>query len=283
MINKISPFVNLQKISNLKQVSFCAAGMQNDSFERTTDDLSQARERAKDKIIQAIIDTNTEYGVVIAPDGRILQENQGTEGKCSVDARLVEPNSILMHGHPKPLPLSSGDIACLLASDAKSQEAITRDGKFSRLTKKGHWKSPRRYGDLYFELEKRLCLKALDKMGIDYRINKQDLAQIFKDYMNYQSGIDQNSISDEEAFLEMPKYGIEVKDNDFEKPYEQIKEMMWWKIMTEPQKYDKEHNTIMDNYGLINSFLDSDEGFDVRVDFIKDIAKEYDLIYESNL
>ena len=283
MINKISPLINLQKMSNLRQVSFCAAGLQNDSFERTTSDFSQAYEMAKEKIIQTIIDTNTEYGIVIASDGRILQEDQGTERKCSVDARLVEPGSILMHGHPNPLPLSSGDIACLFASDAKSQEAITREGKFSRLTKKEQWKSPIRYADLFFEFEKRLCLKALDKLGIEYRINKQDLAQIFKDYMNYQSGIDPSSVSDEEAFEQMPQYGIEVKDNDYEKSYQQIKEMMWWKTMMEPLKYDKEHNTIMDNYGLINSFLDSEEGFDVRVEFVKDIAEQYDLIYESTL
>lgn len=283
MINNIGSLYNIQKLSTLKQTSFRGLEQKGDTFVRTTNNFEQAYSSAKNKIIQTILDSNTEYSIVLSKNGEVLDENQGTEHSCKIDSRKVEPNSVLMHGHPKALPLSSGDIACLLATDAKSQEAITRDGKFSRLTKKESQKSPLSYNELYFQLEKSLCLKALDKLGIDYKLNKHDIAGMFKDYLNYQCGANPDDISDEEAFEEMPKYGLSPEENQIDKTYSLLKDMMWWQLMSDPHKYDKEHNTIMNNYAQVNAFLDSDEGFETRVEFIEEIAKEYNLEYESNL
>lgn len=283
MIGKITSLSNVNPLSNLKQISFRSLEPQKDTFTKTSSNFEQTYDLAKDKIIKAIIDTNTEYSVVISHDGRILDENQGTEHSCKIDSRKVEQNSVLMHGHPKPLPLSSGDIACLLASNAKSQEAITRDGKFSRLTKTETSSPLLPYRTIYPQLEKSLCLKALDKLGIDYKLNKHDIATMFKDYLNYQCGANPDDISDEEAFEEMPKYGLSPDEKQIGKTYSLLTDMMWWQLMSDPHKYDKEHNTIMNNYDLVNSFLDSEEGFATRVEFIEDVAKQYNLKYESNL
>ena len=173
MINSICSTINIGKISNNKRLSFKGLEVPVDTFSRTTK-ADSGYEVAKNKIIQAIIDTNTEYGIILSPDGEIIDEDQGSEHKCTVRSDKVVPNSRLMHGHPKPLPLSSGDIACLLATDAKSEEAITRDGKYSRLVKQTPFKSSLPYKELYFQLEKTLCLKALDKLGIDYKFNTHD-------------------------------------------------------------------------------------------------------------
>lgn len=283
MIANICSLPKLKPILTTKNISFRAQEPITDTFVRTSNNFAQTYDCAKNKIIQAIIDTNTEYSVVIAEDGRILDENQGTEHSCSINSRKVEPNSVLMHGHPKPLPLSSGDIACLLATDAKSQEAITSDGKYSRLTKKEIGKPVLDYRETYFQLEKSLCLKALDKLGIDYKLNKHDIAGMFKDYLNYQCGANPEEISDEEAFKEMPKYGLNPNNDNIEKTYSQLKDMMWWQLMSDPRKYDKEHHTIMNNYDLINSYLDSETGFETRVEFVKEVANQYNLEYESNL
>ena len=283
MITKICSLSQIKPFNNTRQVSFRSQEPQTDTFVRTNNNFKQAYDCAKNKIIQAIIDTNTEYSVVLAENGQVLDENQGTEHRCTIDSRKVEQNSVLMHGHPKPLPLSSGDIACLLASKAKSQEAITKDGKYSRLTKKETNKPLLDYRETYFQLEKALCLKALDKLGIDYKLNKHDIAGMFKDYLNYQCGANPEEISDEEAFKEMPKYGLSTEDDKLLNTYSQLKEMMWWQLMSDPQKYDKEHHTIMDNYDLVNSYLDSEEGFETRVEFVKEVANQYNLEYESNL
>ena len=157
------------------------------------------------------------------------------------------------------------------------------DGKYSRLTKKETNRPLLDYRETYFQLEKALCLKALDKLGIDYKLNKHDIAGMFKDYLNYQCGANQEEISDEEAFKEMPKYGLSTEDDKLLNTYSQLKEMMWWQLMSDPQKYDKEHHTIMDNYDLVNSYLDSEEGFETRVEFVKEVANQYNLEYESNL
>ncbi len=283
MINKICSIPSVTKLCNTRQVSFRSSGLQEDTFTRTNNNFEQTYNSAKQRIMQAIIDTNAEHSFVISEDGRILDENQGTEHSCKMDARKVEPNSILMHGHPKPLPLSSGDIACLLATEAKSQEAITSDGRYSRLTKKNPNIPQLPYVKMYPQLEKALCLKALDRLGIDYKFNKHDLANMFKDYLNYQCGANPEDISDEEALAEMPKYGLNVDDKNLEQTQKLLEDMMWWQIMHNPQKYDKEHNTIIDNYALVNEFLDSDEGFETRVEFVKEVAQQYDLEYESNL
>ena len=283
MIAKICSLTQIKPFINTKQVSFRSQDMQNDTFLRTNNNFKQAYDCAKKKIIQAIIDTNTEYSVVLAENGQVLDENQGSEHSCSIDSRKVEQNSILMHGHPKPLPLSSGDIACLLASKAKSQEAITKDGKYSRLTKKETNRPLLNYRETYFQLEKSLCLKALDKLGIDYKLNKHDIANMFKDYLNYQCGTNPEEITDEKAFEEMPKYGVIFQEDNIDETYSQLKELMWWQLMSDPQKYDKEHHTIMNNYDLINSYLDSETGFETRVEFVKEVANQYNLEYESNL
>ncbi len=283
MINKVCSLPQITPFFNTKQVSFRSAELREDTFSKTTNSFEQTYNSAKQRIIQAIIDTNTEYSFILSGDGRILDENQGTEHSCKIDSRKVEPNSILMHGHPKPLPLSSGDIACLLASNAKSQEAITKDGKFSKLTKKNPNTPQLPYEIMYPELEKALCLKALDKLCIDYKFNKQDLANMFKDYLNYQYGRNQDEISDDEALSQMPTYGLSTDDGDLNKTKKQLAEMMWWQLMSEPHKYDKEHNTIIANYEKVNEFLDSEEGFKTRVEFLEEVAKQYNLEYESNL
>ena len=81
----------------------------------------------------------------------------------------------------------------------------------------------------------------------------------------------------------MPKYGVIFQEDNIDKTYSQLKELMWWQLMSDPQKYDKEHHTIMNNYDLINSYLDSETGFETRVEFVKEVANQYNLEYESNL
>ncbi len=229
------------------------------------------------RLLSEFTQNNIEYGFTISPDGRILEESSGNENSCSTDSRKVEPNSILMHGHPVPLPLSTGDIAILLATEAKTMEAVTVDGKYSRLTKKYPFNAEKSYTELYCELEKQLMVKAMDELGIDYKINKNDLIAMFKEYNGNQS------LSDEDAVNEASKYGIDFKNASLEEIKNKVNKLMAFQIFQYPAKYDKIHNSIMENYNLIQKYMDTKEGIQTRHKFIEDIAAQYGLIYETDL
>lgn len=282
MINSISFAGNIQNINPAKGKQSYNISEVPDTFTKSSAlSLSSAKSKAAERIIQKIIDSEVEYGFVISPDGVILQENEGTKNSCSVDSRKVESGSVLMHGHPNPTPLSTGDIAVLFATNAISEEAITRDGKFSRLTKKNPGIINPDYRNVYFEFEKRLSLMALDALGIDYKTNEQDIILMFKDFCEG-SGISLNGLNDDEIVEKMKKFDIDLS-GDLKETEKQLKDMIGFRLMFTPNKYDKEHNTIVENMDSIKSYLDSDDGLMLRNQLLQEVADEYGLIYETNL
>lgn len=281
MIKPLSFAGNIQKIAPSKGKQVYNLSEKPDTFTRSTSSLDAAKSRAAEKIIQKIIDSEVEYGFVISPNGTVLQEDEGTKGSCSVDSRKVEAGSVLMHGHPNPTPLSTGDIAVLFATNAISEEAITRDGKFSRLTKNNPEIINPDYRGVYFEFEKRLSLMALDALGIDYKTNQDDIITMFKDYCDG-SGISLIGLSDDEIIEKMKKFDIDLS-GDLKATEKQLKDMIGFRLMFTPNKYDKEHNTIVENIEAIKSYLDSDDGLMLRNQLLIDIADEYGLTYETNL
>jgi len=254
-----------------------------DTFERTQTPLSKSIEEARAKIIDVLKKRNNEYGIAIAPDGKICYENEGDNKHCTFNSQNVVSNAVLIHGHPKELPLSSGDVACLLATDAKSEEAITKDGKYSRLTKKYPSVDPRGYYNLYAGFEKQLCEAVLDKMGIDYTFTKADLMDMFKDHLSYQTGKKKENISDEEALSYSEHFGLSFDDKDIQSSYNKLKQMMMFQLLSTPNKYDKAHNRIMENYNSIQEYLDTPEGTKLRHEFLIQLAKDYNLTYETNM
>lgn len=259
--------------------------MECDCFVKSTpetDKKEEAIQKAKEKIIQEIKDNNIEYGFTISPEGEILAQNRGDEHSCSVDSRKIVPQAILLHGHPVALPLSSRDIAVLIATPAKTQEAIMQDGKFSRMSKRNPDNGTGDYRQIYYNLEKQLNLMALEQLGIDYRLNMGDIIKMGKDHIQYSTMRDMEDADDDTIIEELNKLGI-----DTQQPPEQIandlKELMFYQLLTNPQKYDKEHNSIMDNYDSIQELLNSDEGKVLRHKFAQKIADKYDLEYQTDL
>ncbi len=283
MINNVSFLGHIKPIStnNKAQAPIKISG--DDCFVRTSSDLDKSKDNAKQKIIDVLKYENVEYSYTIAPDGTILDENKGDEGACSIDSRKVVKGAVLMHGHPVPLPLSSGDIASLLATDAVSDEAVTVDGKYSRLVKNELYKSDKGYQELYFQLEQQLCLKALDSLGIDYKFNKDDLIDMFKDYLELNMGKSKSATSDEDAEKIMAQLDISSDEDKLEESRKKLEQMMYFQLMSNPHKYDKKHNAIVENYALVQDFLNSEEGIHVRHEFCRDVAQQYNMTYETNL
>lgn len=281
MINPVYNISNLARINSSAPNSTPKLSYPEDVFICRTPKLEIAKKDARNKIVEYINNKNVEYGFIIAPDGSILDENEGTESSCGVDSRKVKSGSVLMHGHPIPYPLSSGDIAVLLATKASSIEAVTRDGKFSRLTKEHPEIISPDYSQTYIDFEKRLNLKALDVLGVDYTLNINDIIQMFKDYCS-NNCIPINGKSDEELIKFMSAFDIDINDG-LEKAKKQLEDMMSFALLFTPKKYDKEHNAILDNMPAIKALLDSDEGIILRNDFVKEIASELGLVYETNL
>ncbi len=254
-----------------------------DTFERTQTPLSKSIEESKAKIVDVIKKRNNEYCVTIAPDGTICHENEGDNKHCTFNPKCIVSNAVLIHGYPIALPLSGGDVAVLLASDAKSQEAITKDGKYSRLTKKFPSVDSRGYYNLYAGFEKQLCEAVLDKMGIDYTFTKADLMDMFKDHLAYQTGKKKENITDEEALSYSDHFGLSFDDKDLESSYNKLKQIMMFQLLSTPNKYDKAHNMIMGNYDSIQKYLDTPEGIKLRHKFLIQLAKDYNLTYETNM
>lgn len=283
MINRINFLGQVQANTDLQARKHTKVESEPDSFSISPEGKKdQSIRKAKERIIEELKKTGNEYGFTISENGEILEETQGNEKSCTVDSRKITPNAILLHGHPIATPLSSGDIAILLATDAKSQEAITQDGRFSRLTKKAPIKLSEGYAKLYHIFEKELCLMALDKLGVDYTLNNEDVAQMGRDYVYSQTGKDMSDMTVEEVFKELNKYGIQT-DCSSQEIFDQLKEYMFMQFLTEPQKYDKEHNAIMENKQRIEEFLDSEEGTKTRHQLVERLAERYNMDYETNL
>lgn len=283
MIKNLSFSGTIKPVSKDKKPRMGVIKSGSDCFIHTFSPLDKAKAKAKAKIMDVLRQENLEYSFTIAPDGTIIDENKGDEGSCTLNSSKVIEGAVLMHGHPVPLPLSSGDIASLLATDALSDEAVTVDGKFSRLIKNESFKIDKDYRNLYFELEQQLCLKALDNLGIDYEFTSADLTNMFKDYMETNMGKSKGSVSDEEAQRVMSKLGISSKKDKLEESKKNIEQMMYYQLLSNPRKYDKKHNTIVENYPTIQEFLNSPEGIHVRHEFCRDVAKQYNMTYETNL
>jgi hypothetical protein len=254
-----------------------------DTFEKTQNTLETTINNAKKKIMEVLHSKNVEYGFVISPDKEILEETEGDEHKCSFDSRKVVKDSILLHGHPVEFPLSSGDVSALLVTGAKTQEAITKNGKYSKLTKKHSFQSKNSYSQLYQDLEKQLCQKAMDKLGISYTLNSDDIIDMFKDFYEYNFGIPKEKITDDDALAKMEELKISVDDDEIENSFNKLKDLLFFPLLSNPTKYDKVHNSIIDNYPEIQNYLQTKEGIETRHEFLSDIANTYDLIYETNL
>ena len=282
MINRINFLGQIQTIQNKKNEHFQTKPIECDCFVKSANLKESAIKKAKEIISEELAEKNLETGVIISPDGEICQISTGNEHSCSFDTRKIVPNALLIHGHPVELPLSSGDIAVLLATPASTQEAIMKDGKFSRISKKTQDNGVGEYRQLYYELEKQLNLMALDKLGIDYKTNYDDVAAMGKDYIEYATGQSQEDLSQEEIFEKLEKYGVDTNKTPKDIA-EKLKELMFYQLLLNPHKYDKEHNCIMDNIDTIKEFLETEEGLQIRHNLVQKAAQDYDLIYETNL
>lgn len=282
MINRINFLGQIRTIQSKKNEHFQTKPIECDCFVKSANLKESAIKKAKEIISEELAERNLETGVIISPDGEICQISTGNEHSCSFDTRKIVPNALLIHGHPVELPLSSGDIAVLLATPASTQEAIMKDGKFSRISKKTQDNGVGEYRQLYYELEKQLNLMALDKLGIDYKTNYDDVAAMGKDYIEYATGQSQEDLSQEEIFEKLEKYGVDTNKTPKDIA-EKLKELMFYQLLLNPHKYDKEHNCIMDNIDTIKEFLETEEGLQIRHNLVQKAAQDYDLIYETNL
>lgn len=285
MINRINFLGQIQTIQGKKNEHFQTKPLECDCFVKNAaleNKKEKAVQKAKEIILERLAEKNLETGVIISPEGEICQISSGNEHSCSFDTRKIVPNAILIHGHPVELPLSSGDIAVLLATPASTQEAIMKDGKFSRISKKTPDNGIGEYRQLYYDLEKQLNLIALDKLGIDYKTNYDDVAVMGKDYIEYTTGQNQEGLSQEEIFEKLEKYGIDTSIEP-EDMAEKLKELMYFQLLLNPHKYDKEHNCIVDNIGTIKEFLETEKGLQTRHNLVQKAAQDYDLVYETNL
>lgn len=282
MINRINFLGQIRTIQSEKNEHFQTKPIECDCFVKSANLKESAIKKAKEIISEELAEKNLETGVIISPDGEICQISTGNEHSCSFDTRKIVPNALLIHGHPVELPLSSGDIAVLLATPASTQEAIMKDGKFSRISKKTQDNGVGEYRQLYYELEKQLNLMALDKLGIDYKTNYDDVAAMGKDYIEYATGQSQEDLSQEEIFEKLEKYGVDTNKTPKDIA-EKLKELMFYQLLLNPHKYDKEHNCIMDNIDTIKEFLETEEGLQIRHNLVQKAAQDYDLIYETNL
>ncbi len=255
-----------------------------DAFERSFEQekLNKVLDSARENILKEIKENNREYGYVISKTGEILDENSGSDHSVRLDMDKVEKDSILIHGHPKNYPLSTKDVVCLLVSDAKSQEAYTVDSKFSRLTKKYPQKLDVSAGTLDLDFKKELYSMALEELGIDYSIKEKDVRDVANQYLSRVFSESYEDKSDEEIVSQLRKVGVELS-GDLDKDHAEISKMLYFVSPYSSITADRKHQAIMDNIEVVEKFLSTDDGIEIQKKFIENIAREYDLIYETDM
>ncbi len=280
MITGINYINSINKIGrNIVYTSPAFKGSQPDTFERKCNQNEEKISYGKSKVIEALKRDGTEYVVIVNPDGSV-HESQGDGNKCSIPYSCIEKGAVSMHGHPEKLPLSSVDIVGLLTSNCISETAFTVDGKYSKLTKRTQHNFPTSdFGRLYYQFEKELCLMALDKMGIDYHYSREDIikmcAEIFPTVQTK---------SFEEMLEYMNKIGHPLNGTPDEMAEQVKKGIFSFKILCDTErKYDKAANVIIKNDEAIYQYLNSPDGLVTRNEFVKKIADDYNLEYETNM
>lgn len=287
MIGKIN-FVNPISFKGIINVNsqFHTKPLKYDSFvksEKVSDKKADACAYAKDRIIKELDDTGYEYQVVISPDGKILDESVGDDKACRVDRSKIIPNSELYHGHPKDWPLSVNDIAMLLSTDAISEKVYTKDGNFSKLTKKAPFKlDEKAVSALAYEYIRQMRLMALEKLGIDPKANMDDVISLGRDYLDYIT-CGRYSFSDvDDLMKKLNSFGVNTSQSP-EQVVEDIKNMMFFEVQSNPDKYNKPERLLKEHSDEIDNFLESPEGIEIRHEFDRKAAREYGLIYETDM
>ncbi len=248
----------------------------NDVFEK--DNKPKQIQQAKERIIKALTDRNCELLVVINPDGSIY-ESMGNDKKCGINSNAIKANAIIIHGHPEELPLSPDDVATLLLTDAKSQEAITKEGKYSKLTKKQNFKLHCKPLELSEELSLMLYKEVMDKLGIDYNYTKEDIIKMLKDAMQ----CEQIDLTYEEALEILNHKGIKISDDINETAEEVKKNLLKYQMQYYPRQYNNIYKAWRKNFNVIYKYLQSDEYKKCTDNFLKHVAEKYNLKYETNM
>lgn len=284
MIKPINFLGQISKISfKGEQHHFHTKPMNCDCFiknENSKADFESTSEYADKRIKQALDEQGIEYGFVISPEGEIIQEIEGSETKCPLDKKLIPINSAIKHGHPIETPFSPDDIAVFLSSNARSTEIITKNGKFCRLVKKGSCHPVKDFSTLHNQLDKELRLFVLDRLGINrnaYSINDVINAgrQIFKNTPFEQ-------LSDAELLEKLNKLGINTQRPPKE-VIEDLNRLIGMNNYSQPLQNDKDFQIIKSNEAAINAVLKSEEGIKLSEALVRQVAQDYDLIYETDL
>lgn len=283
MINSLHFLGNSKlNLNNNKNYKSAQIEYPNDCFIKEQSKKDISLEYAKNKILQKLNDEGVEYSFVIAPDGEIIKESEGNSKSVSVNYNDIVQNAILMHGHPEKLPLSTGDVAILLSTNAKSEEAIAKDGTYSKLTKLTPFEEKGNYHELYGKLEKELCEMGLEKLGYDYKTNKDDVFNLACEYLNSITMQDYKNKSYDEIAEILKKFELELTDN-IDENYKKISKRYSFQSPYKNLNFDKAHNLIMENYDELMNFLNSEEGIKLRHEFLEKLAEKYNLLYESNM
>ncbi len=277
MIKNIS-YINIPSVANNRTIYKPAfkASFQ-DSFEKSNDTISDKIKFAKKEIIKTLETENIEHAFLINPDGQVFN-NKGEDLSCTIDSKLIKPGAILIHGHPDKTPLSTNDVAFLLATDAISQEAIYKDGSSSKMTKKSQFKTDKPSIQVYMDLEDQLSAQTLDKLGIDYKTTKDDVIKLVNDTFSNMLFKDFSQLSYEEILKIIKNFGITPSDN----PEEIVQDIKKKFISYQPYQ-DKLQTVILNNRDNIEQYLSTDEGILSGHKFWQNIADKYNLVYETDM
>ena len=286
MIDKISfkGFVRVRNDNMLNDRVYIQP-MKCDTFERTEKPLDKkeiAYNEAKKRIIDELNKTGFERQIVISPDGEILDDRVGDDYSCDVDTDSIIPYSMLCHGHPVQWPLSIDDIALFLTTNAISEEAITNDGKYSKLTKKELFKLNKNTKEVYQELEKTLGRMVLDKLNIKHEVDMDDAMDMAREFLEYVKHRSYSQSNNDEITDELKMFGIDTTQEP-EQIIENLKKFMFHQVLMQPEKYDKLLRVMNENLRAIDDFLKTPDGVKIRHEINRLAAKEYNLIYETNM
>ncbi len=236
---------------------------------------------AKEDIINTLKTQHIEQGYLINPDGSV-HNSKGEAYSCSINPSLIQKGGILLHGHPNKTPLSTQDVVFLLTTDAISQEAVSKDGSFSKLTKKTQFKIDKNPQALYLDLEKIIYSKVLDRLKIDYKENENDVILLADKAFGNNLFIDFTKLSYEEVLEKLNKIGIDTSLNP-----QEIANILKNQFLIPKDynnyKYDKLNNKIFENMDKIKEYLSTKEGIKLGHDFLKELADKYNMVYETDM
>ncbi len=196
------------------------------------------------------------------------------------NSHLEAQADVFIKSNVKPQLSIQQEISDFLTGRADSIKVKLPDGEISKISKTSETPDIKTK-NLKEELSDRISLKFLDAFGVDYKETEEELAGLFKEYLS-DTGTNTKNKDYDWFISQMKTFGFNDGKN-LAKGYRNVYNALYATTLDTEFLFDKKHNAIKQNQKRIEEETNTPLGIKIYKEFLKEIAEEYHLRYETDM